>query len=69
MRMEKLKSAGSMRQLPDAANASTMKLYEEIVRFADEFLNGGTYDLHVNAYANSPVVRISIESPSENNSK
>jgi hypothetical protein len=43
-------------------NASTKKSYEEIVQFADDFLDGGSYDVHVRAYSASPVVRISIES-------
>lgn len=43
-------------------NASTKKEYEETVRFADDFLRGGIYDIRVWAYSTSPTVRISIES-------
>lgn len=41
-------------------NASTKKSYEEIVRFADEFLRGGSFDVHVRAYSTSRSVRILI---------
>jgi hypothetical protein len=44
-------------------NASTKKSYQEIVRFADEFLAGGTYDLYVRAYSKSAAVRVRIDKP------
>ena len=51
------------RQLMDRPdNSSTKKSYEDIVQFADDFLRGGSFDVRVNAYSASPVVRISIES-------
>ena len=42
-------------------NASTKKSYEEIVKFADNFLRGGSYDICVRAYSVSALVRIEIE--------
>ena len=47
--------------LERAENATTNKEYQNIVRFADEFLNGGTYDICVRAYSKSNVVRIRID--------
>ncbi len=41
-------------------NAGTKKSYQEIVRFAEEFLRGGVYNVYVEAYSKSNVVRISI---------
>lgn len=43
-------------------NVGTKKSYEEIIRFADDFLSGGSYDIYVRAYSSSPVVRIEITS-------
>ncbi len=42
-------------------NVSTKKSYEEIVKFADDFLRGGSYDIRVRAYSASSVVRIHVE--------
>ncbi len=47
--------------LEGATNAGTKKEYQEIVRFAEEFLRGGAYDVYVEAYSKSNVIRISIE--------
>ncbi len=42
-------------------NAGTKKEYQEIVRFAEQFLRGGVYDVYVEVYSKSNVVRIRIE--------
>jgi hypothetical protein len=47
----------------DKGNPLTPRaLYEEIVKFADDFLRGGSFDIHVRAYSASPVLRIVLES-------
>lgn len=43
-------------------NATTKKSYQEIVRFADDFLKGGKFDVYVNTYSKSQAVQIEIES-------
>ncbi len=35
--------------------------YQEIVRSADDFLEGGTFDIHVRAYSDSSTIRIQVE--------
>jgi hypothetical protein len=42
-------------------NAGTKKEYQKIVQFADEFLRGGTYDIHVRAYSTSEKVRVQVK--------
>jgi len=42
-------------------NASTKKSYQEIIRFADDFLSGGTFDIRVRAYSESETIRITID--------
>ncbi|MCP3995114.1 MAG: hypothetical protein GY722_08625 [bacterium] len=49
----------SLLKLP--GNANTMKRYREIVRSAEDFLKGGTFDIHVHAYSDSPTIRIHVE--------
>lgn len=44
---------------PDTA--STKKHYQDIVRFADDFLKGGIFEISVHAYSRSQVVRITID--------
>jgi hypothetical protein len=44
----------------------TKKLYEEIVRFADDFLSGGTFDIYIRAYSKSETIRITVDSNKEN---
>jgi len=41
-------------------NATTKKSYQEIVRFADDFLKGGIFDFCVRAYSQSQTVQIEI---------
>jgi hypothetical protein len=47
-------------------NAGTKKSYQEIVRFADDFLIGGTFDIYVRAYSKSEPIRITVEKNKEN---
>lgn len=42
-------------------NASTKKHYQEIVRSADDFLSGGTFDIRVRAYSRSQTIRITVD--------
>jgi len=42
-------------------NASTKKHYQEIVRSADDFLSGGTFDIRVRAYSRSQTIRIAVD--------
>jgi len=46
--------------LENPSNAATKTEYLEIVRFADQFLGGGSYDISVKAYSQSETVRIQI---------
>lgn len=48
-------------------NANTKRSYEEIVRFVDEFLKGGAFDLYVRAYSQTQTVRITIDHGSVGN--
>ncbi len=41
--------------------SNTKTSYQEIVRSADDFLKGGTFDIHVRAYSDSPTLRIQVE--------
>jgi hypothetical protein len=41
-------------------NASTKKSYQNIVRDADDFLSGGTFDVYVRAYSKSNTIRIVV---------
>ena len=47
--------------------ARTKMNYQDIIRFADDFLKGGTFDVFVNAYSysQSNSIRIEVESGSE----
>ncbi len=49
----------SLMEKPD--QATTKKEYEKIVRFAEQFLGGGSYQLTVCAYARSNTVSFDIE--------
>jgi hypothetical protein len=42
-------------------NASTKKSYQEIVRSADDFLSGGTFDICARAYSKSQTIRITVD--------
>jgi hypothetical protein len=47
-------------------NAGTKKSYQEIVRFADDFLSGGTFDIYVRAYSKSKPRRMTVGKSKEN---
>ena len=47
-------------------NASTKKSYQEIVRLADDFLSGGTFDISIRAYSKSETVRITVDKEKKN---
>jgi ketosteroid isomerase-like protein len=53
--------------LENPENAGTKKSYQEIVWFADDFLSGGTFDIHVRAYSTSKPCRITVENSKERN--
>jgi len=42
-------------------NASTKKHYQEVVRFTEDFLSGGTFDVSVRAYSQSERIRLTVE--------
>lgn len=46
------------REAPDTE--STWQEYESIVRFADDFLRGGTFEIRVHAYTLSPALQITV---------
>ena len=49
----------SLLERPD--NATTKKSYQEIVRGADDFLAGGTFDISVRAYSKSEAIRVTVD--------
>jgi hypothetical protein len=59
---------GSLDEAPKVIppdNAGTVKSYQEIVAFAEDFLKGGAFDVYVRAYSQSQTVRINIAPPEE----
>jgi len=44
-------------------NTETKKSYQEIVRFADDFLKGGIFDFYLQAYSQSQTVQIEMGIP------
>lgn len=49
----------------NSENRSTKKHYEELVTFANRFLDGGEYDICVGAYSQSNRVRIRVSGTAE----
>ncbi|NQT15032.1 MAG: hypothetical protein HQ582_19910 [Planctomycetes bacterium] len=49
-------------------NAGTKKHYQKVVRFAEGFLSGGTFDVWVRAYSKSGKARITVETNREGSS-
>jgi hypothetical protein len=47
-------------------NESTKKHYQEIVRQADDFLSGGTFDISIQAYSKSETIRITVDNEKNN---
>lgn len=46
--------------------ASTRIHYQEIVRFADDFLSGGIFDIYVRTYSRSQTIRITVDKENKN---
>jgi hypothetical protein len=58
---EHCQKALDMKDSLERPDNSTNKHYQDIVRFANDFLKGGTFDIQACAYSKSEIVRIDIE--------